>query len=89
MPADFPPVNLRRGANDARCRRQDSRDATIAIRPLVPFLAAFVLLQAATVLADDEAEMSTPAGFSRPGQAMLTPPAVCGHLKVTGCATPP
>jgi putative membrane-bound dehydrogenase-like protein len=53
------------------------------IRRLVPPLVAFALLNAATSLADDEAALFTPAGFRRPGQAMLTAPAVCGHLKVT------
>ena len=33
--------------------------------------------------ADDEAILFTPAGFNRPGQAILKPPATCGHLKVT------
>src|ERR1700685_3381805 len=33
--------------------------------------------------ADDEAYLFTPAGFSRPGQAIQKPPATAGRLKIT------
>ncbi len=53
--------------------------------PLLAFgLAAVVLpLRPQSTRAGDEAYLFTPPGFSRPGQAVLKPPTVCGHLKLT------
>src|SRR5580700_6199848 len=46
-------------------------------------LALVTLAGTAALRADDEAVLFTPAGFGRPGQAVLKPPANPGKLKVT------
>jgi putative membrane-bound dehydrogenase-like protein len=58
------------------------------LRLNIPLLAAvlataFAFLNTECVRADDEAYLFTPMGFNRPGQAVIKPPAVCGHLKLT------
>lgn len=47
------------------------------------FCAVVLPLRPEPTRADDEASLFTPPGFSRPGKAVLTPPAACGHLNLT------
>jgi putative membrane-bound dehydrogenase-like protein len=53
------------------------------VRRLSGLLALGLSLNAELTRADDEAYLFTPPSFSRPGQAILKPPANCGHLKLT------
>lgn len=56
---------------------------SLRIGPFLLTLASVVLFfEAKSIRADDEARLFTPAGFNRPGTAVLKPPAGCGHLKL-------
>jgi putative membrane-bound dehydrogenase-like protein len=57
----------------------DSRVRLVAFS----LVAVAVLFGAETTRANDEAYLFTPAGFSRPGQAILEPPVTSGRVKLT------